>query len=68
MGTLFLCTRLCRDANGIITTNYLDKELFFFITPRLIAPAGNPLHSDEELGHRKGVPEQKQKRLANEYE
>jgi general secretion pathway protein D len=57
-----------RDANGIITTNYLYKELFFFITPRLIDPAGNPLHNDGELARRTGVPEQPRKQPVNEYE
>jgi hypothetical protein len=38
-----------RAANGTVTTNYLDKALFYFITPRLVDPAGNPLRSDDEL-------------------
>lgn len=47
------------DANGVITTNYTEKELFFFITPQLIDPAGNPLHSKEEFPERhKSVPGQ----------
>ena len=39
--------------NGVVkrtvTTNYTEKTLFFFITPRLIDPAGNPLHADDEF-------------------
>ncbi len=35
--------------DGTKSTNYVEKALFFFITPRLIDPAGNPLHSDEEI-------------------
>ena len=38
-----------RDANGVITTNYTEKALFFFVTPRLIDPAGHVIHSDEKL-------------------
>lgn len=38
-----------RATDGTVTTNYTDKALFFFITPRIIDPAGNPVHSDEEL-------------------
>jgi type II secretory pathway component GspD/PulD (secretin) len=50
-----------RDTNGVITTNYTDKALFFFVTPRLIDPAGNPLHSNEELRklHQQGSPDTK---------
>lgn len=35
--------------NGTITTNIVEKALFFFITPRLIDPAGNAKHSAEQL-------------------
>jgi hypothetical protein len=49
-----------RDANGIVTTNYTDKELIYFITPRLIDAAGNPLHADDEFPERhKTVPAQR---------
>jgi hypothetical protein len=46
------------EADGSTRTNYVDKELFFFVTPRLIDPAGNALHQDdelEELAKRKGA-------------
>ena len=36
-----------------------EKELFFFITPTLIDPAGNPLHSPEDLPFHQRPPEQK---------
>jgi len=46
--------------NGVITTNYAEKELIYFITPRLIDPAGNPLHTDDEFPERhKTVPAQR---------
>jgi general secretion pathway protein D len=49
-----------RDANGVITTNFTEKELIYFITPRLIDAAGNPLHSDDEFPERhKTVPAQR---------
>lgn len=49
-----------RNANGVITTNYTEKELIYFITPRLIDPAGNPLHADDEFPERhKTVPAQR---------
>jgi type II secretory pathway component GspD/PulD (secretin) len=49
-----------RHANRTITTDYTDKALFFFITPRLIDPAGNPLHSAEDFPlRRRNVPFQK---------
>ena len=52
---------------GIITTNYTEKELIFFITPRLIDPVGNPLHPDDELPLRhKTVPGQPVDSLINE--
>lgn len=35
--------------NGKVSTNYTDKALFYFITPRLIDNVGNPLHTDESL-------------------
>ena len=38
-----------RATDGTITTNYTDKALFFFITPRIIDPAGNVVNSEEEL-------------------
>jgi hypothetical protein len=44
-------------ANGTVITNHVDKELFFFITPRLVDPAGNPLHSNDELRQLPGVPQ-----------
>ena len=48
------------DANGVITTNYTEKELIYFITPRLIDAAGNPLHADDEFPERhKTVPAQR---------
>ena len=42
-----------RDTNGITTTNYTDKSLFFFITVRLIDPAGNPIHPDKDAPFRR---------------
>lgn len=49
-----------RDASGVITTNYTEKELIYFITPRLIDAAGNPLHADDEFPERhKTVPAQR---------
>jgi hypothetical protein len=38
-----------RSANGNRTSSRVDMATFFFITPRLIDPAGNRLHSEEEL-------------------
>jgi beta-lactamase regulating signal transducer with metallopeptidase domain len=38
-----------RKLDGTFTTNYTDKALFFFVTPTLIDPAGNRLHSDAEV-------------------
>ena len=38
-----------RHADGTITTNFTEKALFFFITPRLVDPAGNSVHSTEQL-------------------
>ena len=35
--------------DGKITTTYTDKDLFFFITPRIIDAAGNPVDSEAEL-------------------
>ena len=56
-----------RDANGVITTNYTEKELIYFITPRLIDAAGNVLHPDDELPERhKTVPGQPADSLINE--
>ncbi|HMJ90663.1 MAG TPA: hypothetical protein VK530_12660, partial [Candidatus Acidoferrum sp.] len=44
---------------GKSSTNFVEKALFFFITPRLVEPDGNPIHSDEELRSlHKSVPEQ----------
>ncbi len=49
-----------RAENGVLTTNYTEKELIYFITPRLIDPAGNPLHADDEFPERhKTVPTQR---------
>jgi beta-lactamase regulating signal transducer with metallopeptidase domain len=38
-----------RKLDGTFTTNYTDKALFFFVTPTLIDPAGNRMHSDAEV-------------------
>jgi hypothetical protein len=57
-----------QGADGIVTTNHVDKELFFFITPRLLDPAGNPLHSDDELRQLPGVPKPLPPAPKNEYE
>jgi general secretion pathway protein D len=38
-----------KAADGTITTNFTEKALFFFITPRLVDPAGNSVHSAEQL-------------------
>ncbi|HTD66406.1 MAG TPA: hypothetical protein VK846_07750 [Candidatus Limnocylindria bacterium] len=55
-----------RDANRTITTNYTEKALFFFITPRLIDAAGNALHSAEEFPERqKRIPPQKRPASVN---
>jgi beta-lactamase regulating signal transducer with metallopeptidase domain len=46
-------------ADGTITTNFVEKSLFFFITPRLIDPAGNAIHSAEQLKNmHRSVPRQ----------
>ena len=48
----------------VLTSSTLDetgrkvKHLAFFITPRLIDPAGNPLHSDDQLPFHQKVPSQ----------
>ena len=56
-----------RAANGVITTNFTEKELIYFITPRLVDPAGNPLHADDEFPERhKTVPGQPVDSLINE--
>ena len=56
-----------QGANGVITTNYTEKELIYFITPLLIDPAGNRLHTDDELLERhKTVPGQPVDSLINE--
>ena len=48
-----------RDASGQVTVTFKDKELFYFITPRLIDPAGNPVHSEPELRKiQKAIPAQ----------
>jgi hypothetical protein len=48
-----------READGTMTNRSTDKVLFFFVTPRLIDPAGNALHSNEELfGVHKNLPDQ----------
>jgi beta-lactamase regulating signal transducer with metallopeptidase domain len=38
-----------QNADGTTTTNFTEKALFFFITPRLVDPAGNSVHSAEQL-------------------
>jgi beta-lactamase regulating signal transducer with metallopeptidase domain len=47
-----------KNPDGTFSIRYKDKALFFFITPRLVDPAGNPLHSDSEVAalHRSGTP------------
>jgi len=34
------------NADGTTTNTFVEKELFYFITPRLIDAAGNRLHSE----------------------
>jgi hypothetical protein len=47
------------SVNHGILLKIADKALFFFITPRLVDPAGNALHSDEQLKElHKSVPKQ----------
>lgn len=58
-------TRLFDGQTLVITSatnekvNNKPKNLIFFITPRLIDPAGNPIHKNEELPFYRKVPEQK---------
>ena len=35
-----------RGASGVSVTNYVEKELFFFITPRVLDPASNLLRAE----------------------
>jgi len=37
-----------RNPDGTTTNTFVEKELFFFITPQLIDAAGNAMHSKEE--------------------
>ena len=49
-----------RHANRTITTNYTEKALFFFITPRLIDPRAIRCSSAEDFPlRRKSVPFQR---------
>jgi beta-lactamase regulating signal transducer with metallopeptidase domain len=46
---------------GGMTTNQPPKAgrmRMVFITPRIIDPAGNPVHTDSELSERPGIPDQ----------
>jgi beta-lactamase regulating signal transducer with metallopeptidase domain len=46
---------------GGVATNQppgTGKMRMVFITPRIIDPAGNPAHSDDELSKRTGIPDQ----------